>query len=88
MEELKDVYNKTFGYWSDQNYENGDVARWVENARGVAAREGARRAAGLAAADPVARNLQEIEFDNGPHSMTRVQLRCRLHAATRKGRTT
>jgi hypothetical protein len=36
MEELKDVYNQTFGYWSDKNYENGDVARWVENAEACA----------------------------------------------------
>ena len=32
MEELKVVYNQTFGYWSDKNYENGDVARWIDNA--------------------------------------------------------
>ena len=32
MEELKVVYNQTFGYWSDKNYENGDVARWIANA--------------------------------------------------------
>ncbi len=35
IEELKDVYNKTFGYWSDRNYDNGDIARWVENAQAI-----------------------------------------------------
>ncbi len=78
IEELKDVYNKTFGYWSDRNYDNGDIARWVENAQALAhvkihdqLQDWPRIILG--------RNLVEsIEIDNGPHSMTRVQLRSRL----------
>ncbi len=78
IEELKDVYNKTFGYWSDRNYETGDVARWVGNAEAIAhvkvhdqLQDWPRIILG--------RNLVEsIEIDNGPHSMTRVQLRGRL----------
>jgi HEAT repeat protein len=78
IEELKDIYNKTFGYWSDKNYENGDIARWVENAQALAhvkvhdqLQDWPRIILG--------RNLVEsIEIDNGPHSMTRVQLRSRL----------
>jgi len=80
MEELKDIYNKTFGYWSDKNYENGDIARWVTNASALAhvkvhdqLQDWPRAILG--------RNLVEsIEVDNGPHSMTRVQLRARLLA--------
>ena len=80
IEELKDVYNKTFGYWSDRNYENGDIARWVQNAEAIAHvkvhdqyQDWPRLILG--------RNLVEsIEIDNGPHSMTRVQLRARLMA--------
>jgi hypothetical protein len=80
MEELKDIYNKTFGYWSDKNYENGDIARWVTNAQAIAhvkvhdqLQDWPRMILG--------RNLVEsIEVDNGPHSMTRVQLRARLLA--------
>jgi hypothetical protein len=80
MEELKDVFNKTFGYWSDRNYETGDIARWVENAEAIAhvkvhdqLQDWPRLILG--------RNLVEsIEIDNGPHSMTRVQLRGRLMA--------
>ncbi len=83
IEELKDVYNKTFGYWSDRNYENGDIARWVENAEALAhvkvhdqLQDWPRLILG--------RNLVEsIEIDNGPHSMTRVQLRARLVADAR-----
>jgi HEAT repeat protein len=78
IEELKDVYNKTFGYWSDHNYDVGDVARWVDNAEAIAhvkvhdqLQDWPRLILG--------RNLVEsIEIDNGPHSMTRVQLRARL----------
>jgi hypothetical protein len=80
IEELKDLYNKTFGYWSDRNYETGDIARWVENAEAIAhvkvhdqLQDWPRIILG--------RNIVEsIEIDNGPHSMTRVQLRARLLA--------
>jgi HEAT repeat protein len=80
IEELKDIYNKTFGYWSDRNYESGDIARWVSNANALAhvkihdqLQDWPRMILG--------RNLVEsIEIDNGPHSMTRVQLRGRLIA--------
>jgi hypothetical protein len=80
MEELKDVYNKTFGYWSDKNYENGDIARWVANAQAV----GHVKVHDVLQDWPqmiLGRNLVEsIEIDNGPHSMTRTQLRWRLIA--------
>ena len=83
IEELKDVYNKTFGYWSDRNYETRDIARWVENAEAIAhvkvhdqLQDWPRLILG--------RNLVEsIVIDNGPHSMTRVQLRARLSADAR-----
>jgi hypothetical protein len=83
IEELKDVYNKTFGYWSDRNYETGDIARWVDNAEAIAhvkvhdqLQDWPRLILG--------RNLVEsIEIDNGPHSMTRVLLRARLMADAR-----
>jgi HEAT repeat protein len=77
MEDLKSSYNQTFGYWSDKNYENGDVARWVENAlsvQHVRVHEALQEWPKLI----LSRALQEIEFDNGPHSITRVQFRYRL----------
>ncbi|MCL2448340.1 MAG: HEAT repeat domain-containing protein [Polyangiaceae bacterium] len=80
IEELKDLYNKTFGYWSDKNYENGDIARWVENAEAIAH----VKVNGQLQDWPriiLGRNLVEsVEIDNGPHSITRVQLRARLLA--------
>jgi hypothetical protein len=79
IEELKVIYNQTFGYWSDHNYEVGDVARWIGNA------EACRhvRVHGALQDWPsliLARAIQGIEYDNGPHSLTRVQFRHRLLA--------
>jgi HEAT repeat protein len=79
IEELKVVYNQTFGYWSDRNYENGDVARWIANAeacRHVKVHDALQDWPDLV----LSRAIQGIEFDNGPHSMTRVQFRMRLIA--------
>ncbi len=79
IEELKVIYNKTFGYWSDHNYEVGDVARWIANA------EACRRVRVHGALQDwpsliLSRAIQGIEYDNGPHSLTRVQFRHRLMA--------
>ncbi len=77
MEDLKTSYNQTFGYWSDKNYDNGDAARWVENAltvQHVRVHDALQEWPKLI----LSRALQEIEFDNGPHSITRVQFRYRL----------
>lgn len=77
LEELKVIYNQTFGYWSDKNYENGDVSRWIKNAQAAS-----RVKLGDALQDwprlILARNIQGIDYDNGPHSVTRVQMRVRL----------
>jgi HEAT repeat protein len=79
MEELKVVYNQTFGYWSDRNYATGDVARWIQNA------DACRHVNVNGALQDwpqalLSRAIQGIEFDNGPHSVTRVQFRMRLLA--------
>ena len=76
------MYNRTFGYWSDKNYENGDVSRWVENALALAhvrVHDAYQDWPKLI----LSRAIQEIEFDNGPHSITRVQFRNRLIADAR-----
>lgn len=79
MEELKDVYARTFGYWSDKNYENGDVARWLANAEACRLVK-VRNSFQDWVKELLKRNIQGIEFDNGPHSITRVQFRMRLIA--------
>ncbi len=79
MEELKSFYDQSFGYWSDKNYENGDVARWIANAeacRHVKVKNVLQDWPSMI----LKRAIQGIEFDNGPHSITRVQFRVRLIA--------
>jgi HEAT repeat protein len=77
LEELKGVYNQTFGYWSDRNYENGDVARWIDNAF-TASRVKVKDALQDWPKLILSRAIQGIDYDNGPHSVTRVQMRVRL----------
>lgn len=77
IEELKVVYNQTFGYWSDKNYENGDVARWIDNAF-AASRVKVRDQLQDWPKLLLSRAIQGIDYDNGPHSVTRVQMRVRL----------
>jgi hypothetical protein len=77
MENLKVIYNQTFGYWSDKNYENGDVARWIDNAN-AASRVKVRDALQDWPKMILQRAIQGIDYDNGPHSITRVQMRMRL----------
>ncbi|MGH7331086.1 MAG: HEAT repeat domain-containing protein, partial [Polyangiaceae bacterium] len=79
MEELKTIYNQSFGYWSDKNYENGDVARWIKNAA-ACTHVRVRDALQDWQKQILERAIQGIEFDNGPHSLTRVQFRRRLMA--------
>jgi hypothetical protein len=80
LSELKEAYNATFYYWSDRNFESGDIARWVANADAVAH----TRVHGVFqdwAREILSRNIVDsTEFDNGPHSYTRVVLRSRLIA--------
>ena len=66
MDELKGIYNQTFGYWSDHNYEVGDVARWIINAescRHVKVHDALQDWPTLI----LSRAIQGIEYDNGPH---------------------
>ena len=79
MEELKTIYNQSFGYWSDKNYENGDVARWIKNAE-ACTHVRVKDALQDWPKQILERAIQGIEFDNGPHSVTRVQFRMRLMA--------
>ena len=78
IEELKIAYNQTFGYWSDRNYEQGDLARWIQNAH-AATRVRVRDALQDWPKLILARAIQGIDYDNGPHSLTRVQMRVRLY---------
>jgi HEAT repeat protein len=79
MEDLKAAYDKSFGYWSDKDYDVGNVARWIANAeacRYVKVNDAYQDWPRMI----LERDIQGIVFDNGPHSITRVQFRMRLIA--------
>jgi len=81
---LKEVYNQTFGYWSDKNYETGDVARWIDNAF-ASSRVKVKDQLQDWPKQILSRAIQGIDYDNGPHSVTRVQMRVRLMRDARGG---
>ncbi len=84
LDDLKDIYFNSFGYWSDDDLAKGRIYRWVRNAEAVSTtrvrdilQDWARLRLGA--------QFNNLEYDNGPHSMTRVVLRARLRDIARKG---
>jgi HEAT repeat protein len=84
LDALKDVYFNAFGYWSDADLDRGNIYRWVQNAEAIS-----RVKIGDAPQEWARQRLQaqfdNLVFDNGPHSETRVVLRARLIRAARSG---
>ncbi len=84
LDDLKDHYYRAFGYWSDEDFKRGNLYRWVGNAEAIA-----RIRIGEAPQEWAKQKLQaqfdNLRFDNGPHSETRVVLRRRLYDDARKG---
>jgi HEAT repeat protein len=83
LDELKDVYYRSFGYWSDDDFYKGRLYKWVDTAEALA-----KIRVKDTAQDWTRLRLQaqfdNLEFDNGPHSMTRVVLRYRLMQDAKK----
>jgi len=77
LDQLKDDYFNAFGYWSDEDFKRGNIYRYVANAEAIA-----RIKVNDVTQDWSRQRLQSqfdnLEFDNGPHSETRVVLRYRL----------
>ncbi len=77
LNDLKDHYFRAFGYWSDEDFKRGNVYRYVTNAEAIA-----RIKVVDVTQDWSRQRLQSqfdnLKFDNGPHSETRVVLRYRL----------
>ena len=84
LDELKDIYQRSFGYISDEDFTKGRLYRWVETSEALA-RVRVRETPQVWARALLQRHLANSDFDNGPHSMTRVVLRCRLVEAAKKG---
>ncbi|MFN7135355.1 MAG: hypothetical protein ACK4N5_24990, partial [Myxococcales bacterium] len=82
LDDLKDHYFRAFGYWSDEDFKKGNIYRWVENAIAIT-----RVKVGDAPQDWARQRLQaqfdNLKYDNGPHSETRVVLRYRLYTAAK-----
>jgi HEAT repeat protein len=84
LDDLKDHYYRAFGFWSDEDFKRGAIYRWVANAEAIT-----RVRIGDAPQEWARQRLQaqfdNLQFDNGPHSETRVVLRHRLLEDAKKG---
>jgi HEAT repeat protein len=82
LDDLKDHYFRAFGYWSDEDFKRGNLFRYVANAEAMT-----RVKVNDAPQDWARQRLQaqfdNLRFDNGPHSETRVVLRYRLYMAAK-----
>jgi HEAT repeat protein len=82
LDDLKDHYFRAFGYWSDEDFKRGNLFRYVANAEAMT-----RVKVNDAPQDWARQRLQaqfdNLRFDNGPHSETRVVLRYRLWTAAK-----
>jgi len=86
LADFKDAYYDAFGYWSDDDLAAGRLYRFIANAEAIAKvrvndvlQDWAHLRLGA--------QFANLDFDTGPHSMTRVVLRYRLMEAARKGDT-
>jgi HEAT repeat protein len=84
LNDLKDHYFSAFGYWSDEDFKRGNLYRWVANAEAIARvkvadvpQEWSRQR--------LQSQFDNLKFDNGPHSETRVVLRHRLWQDAKTG---
>jgi hypothetical protein len=77
LDELGDLWYRSFGYWSTEDLEAGLLSRYVDNAEAIS-RVSINATPQEWARVMLMRQLDNLVFDNGPHSFTRVVLRKRL----------
>jgi HEAT repeat protein len=84
LDDLKDHYFRAYGFWSDEDAKKGNIYRWVQNAIAIGhikvndtPQDWARQR--------LTAQFDNLTFDNGPHSETRVVLRYRLYNAAKTG---
>jgi len=80
--ELSEAWYPTFGYFSRDDVANGTLFRYIENADAVAEVR-LRGEPQVWARALLGRALQNLVFDNGPHSLTRVVLNEQLRRVAR-----
>jgi HEAT repeat protein len=77
IDELQELWFGSFGYWSHRDLEEGHIFRFVENAQAASRIELGGAPQGWVA-EQLRRQFKNLQFDNGPHSFTRLVLRHRL----------
>ncbi len=77
IDELQELWHGSFGYWSNRDLDEGHIFRYVENAEAASRIEFANIPQGWVA-EQLRRQFGNLQFDNGPHSFTRLVLRHRL----------
>jgi len=77
IDELQDLYYRSFGYWSTEDLAKGRIFRWVDNAVAISRVEIGDTPQEWARGQ-LEGQFNNLQFDNGPHSFTRVVLRVRL----------
>lgn len=82
LDDLKDHYFSSFGYWSDEDFKKGNLYRWVANAEAISHVKLAEVPQQWAR-ERLQAQFDNLDFDNGPHSETRVVLRSRLYQAAK-----
>ncbi len=78
VEGLKDMWYKSFGFWSTADLDEGVLFRYVDNAEAIS-RVIINATPQVWASDKLTQQFENLIFDNGPHSFTRVELRNRLY---------
>jgi HEAT repeat protein len=77
LDELQDLWYKSFGYWSTEDLDKGHIFRFVDNAGAIAKVE-LKDTPQEWAPVLLTKQFDNLDFDNGPHSFTRVVLRHKL----------
>ena len=82
IEELQKLWYNTFGYWSREELDQGLLYRYIDNAVAMSHVEIDKMTQDWPTIQ-LKRQLDLLQFDNGPHSFTRVVLRSRLNEMAR-----
>lgn len=77
LDELGDLWYRSFGYWSTEDLESGLIFKFVDNAEAIS-KLSIRQTQQEWARVMLMKQFDNLAFDNGPHSFTRVVLRHRL----------
>ncbi len=77
LEELGDLWYNSFGFWSTEDLESGLLFKYVDNADAIS-KLSIRQTQQEWARVKLMQQFDNLTFDNGPHSFTRVVLRYRL----------